>query len=124
MTARYRLSLDDRAAAVLPLSAAVLQILLSLSAEPRHGLGIAADVKAFTEGRTVLGPGTLYGTIKRMLDLGLVEDVADRPRGEEDDPRRRYYRITLLGRRALELETQGLASLLNTAQRRRILKRT
>ena len=124
MPTRLRLTLDDRAVAVLPLSAAVLQILLSLSAEERHGLGIAADVKAFTEGRTVLGPGTLYGTIKRMLDLGLVEDVQASPRGDDDDPRRRYYRITPLGRRALELEAQGLASLLNTAQRRRVLKRT
>ena len=124
MSTRLRLSLDDRAGAVLPLSPAVLQILLSLSAQERHGLGIAADVKEFTDGRTVLGPGTLYGTIKRMLDLGLVEDVAESPRGDDDDPRRRYYRITALGRRALELEAQGLASLLNTALRRRILKRT
>lgn len=124
MSTRLRLSLDDRAGAVLPLSPAVLQILLSLSAQERHGLGIAADVKEFTDGRTVLGPGTLYGTIKRMLDLGLVEDVAESPRGDDDDPRRRYYRITALGRRALELEAQGLVSLLNTAQRRRILKRT
>ena len=117
-------SLDDRAAALLPLSPAVLQILLSLSAEERHGLGIAADVKQFTEGRSVLGPGTLYGTIKRMLDLGLIQDMVDSPRGSHDDPRRRYYRITALGRRALELEAQGLASLLTTAQRRRILKPT
>jgi DNA-binding PadR family transcriptional regulator len=124
MPTRLRLSLEDRAGAVLPLSPAVLQILLSLSAQERHGLGIAADVKEFTEGRTVLGPGTLYGTIKRMLELGLVEDVVEKPRGDDDDPRRRYYRITPLGRRALELETQGLASLLNTAHRRRILKRT
>ena len=124
MSSRLRPSLDDRAGAVLPLSPAVLQILLSLSAQERHGLGIAADVKEFTEGRTVLGPGTLYGTIKRMLDVGLVEDVSESPRGDDDDPRRRYYRITPLGRRALELEAQGLASLLNTAQRRRILKRT
>jgi DNA-binding PadR family transcriptional regulator len=124
MPARLRLSLDDRAAALLPLSPAVLQILLSLSAGERHGLGIAADVKEFTHGRTVLGPGTLYGTIKRMLDCAVIADAVDSPRGEDDDPRRRYYRITPLGRRALELETQGLASLLTTAQRRRILRRT
>jgi DNA-binding PadR family transcriptional regulator len=104
------------------LTRTVLHILLSLSAEDRHGLGIAADVKQFTGGRSVLGPGTLYGTIKRMLDAGLIEDL-DRP-GGDDDPRRRYYRITGAGRRALETETRGLADLVGTAQRRRVLKRT
>ena len=116
-------TLDERAKRRLPLTPAVLQILLSLSAQDRHGLGIAADVKEFTGGRSVLGPGTLYGTIKRMLDTELIHDL-DSPGGEDDDPRRRYYRITDLGRRALELETEGLASLLGTAQRRRALKRT
>ena len=116
-------TLDERAKRLLPLTPAVLQILLSLSAQDRHGLGIAADVKEFTGGRSVLGPGTLYGTIKRMLDTELIQDL-DSPGGEDDDPRRRYYRITDLGRRALELETEGLASILGTAQRRRALKRT
>jgi DNA-binding PadR family transcriptional regulator len=96
---------------------AVLHILLSLAAEDRHGLGIAADVKAFSQGRITLGPGTLYGTIKRLLDAGLVEDLGS-PSPEEDDPRRRYYRITSRGRRALELETEGLASVLGVAKRR------
>lgn len=116
-------TIDERARRLLPLTPAVLQILLSLSAQDRHGLGIAADVKEFTGGRSVLGPGTLYGTIKRMLDTELIQDL-DSPGGEDDDPRRRYYRITDLGRRALELETEGLASILGTAQRRRALKRT
>jgi DNA-binding PadR family transcriptional regulator len=104
---------------------AVLHILLSLSAEARHGLGIAADVKAFTNGRLTLGPGTLYGTIKRLLEAGLVEDLG--PPSADDgpstalgagDPRRRYYRITPKGRRALELETEGLTSVLGVAKRR------
>jgi DNA-binding PadR family transcriptional regulator len=115
--------LDERARHVLPLTPAVLQILLSLATADRHGLGIAADVRGFTGGRSVLGPGTLYGTIKRMLDAELIQDL-DSPGGEDDDPRRRYYRITDLGRRALELEMEGLASILGTAQRRRALKRT
>jgi DNA-binding PadR family transcriptional regulator len=103
---------------------AVLHILLSLAAEDRHGLGIAADVKAFTGGRLTLGPGTLYGTIKRLLDAGQVEDLgspsaADPATGlGAGDPRRRYYRITPKGRRALELETEGLASVLGVAKRR------
>ena len=94
---------------------AVLHILLSLAAEDRHGLGIAADVKAFSRGRLVLGPGTLYGTIKRLLDAGLVEDLES---SRDEDPRRRYYRITPKGRRALELETEGLTSVLGVAKRR------
>jgi DNA-binding PadR family transcriptional regulator len=111
---------------------AVLHILLSLSAEDRHGLGIAADVKEFTSGRIVLGPGTLYGTIKRLLDAGMVEDLGQpaadegpRDRGAwrgAGDPRRRYYRITPKGRKALTLETEGMASVLTVAKRRRVLK--
>jgi len=99
------------------MTSAVLHILLSLSADDRHGLGIAADVKAFTNGRLTLGPGTLYGTIKRLLEAGLVEDLGQ-PSADDDDPRRRYYRITPKGRRALELETEGLASVLGVAKRR------
>jgi DNA-binding PadR family transcriptional regulator len=99
------------------MTAAVLHILLSLAGDDRHGLGIAADVKAFTNGRLSLGPGTLYGTIKRLLEAGLIEDLGA-PSGDEDDPRRRYYRITPRGRRALEAETEGLASVLGVARRR------
>jgi DNA-binding PadR family transcriptional regulator len=99
------------------MTSAVLHILLSLAAEDRHGLGIAADVKAFTGGRVALGPGTLYGTIKRLLDGGLVEDLGS-PSAADDDPRRRYYRITPKGRRSLELETEGLASVIGVAKRR------
>ena len=95
---------------------AVLHILLSLAAEDRHGLGIAADVKSFTDGRLTLGPGTLYGTVKRLLEAGLIEDLG--APGADDDPRRRYYRITARGRRALEKETQGLAAVLGVAKRR------
>ena len=95
---------------------AVLHILLSLATEDRHGLGIAADVKAFSQGRLTLGPGTLYGTIKRLLDAGMVVDLGSP--SAEDDPRRRYYRITSKGRRALELETEELTSVLGVARRR------
>lgn len=98
------------------MTAAILHILLSLAADDRHGLGIAADVKTFTGGRLSLGPGTLYGTIKRMLDDGLIEDLGQP--SDDDDPRRRYYRMTPKGRRALEIETQGLASVLGVARRR------
>src|SRR5262245_15999312 len=99
------------------MTSAVLHILLSLAEEDRHGLGIAADVKGFTGGRVALGPGTLYGTIKRLLDDELIEDLGQ-SLTEDDDPRRRYYRITAKGRRALEVETQGLTSVLGVARRR------
>jgi DNA-binding PadR family transcriptional regulator len=99
------------------MTAAVLHILLSLAADDRHGLGIAADVKTFTNGRLTLGPGTLYGTIKRLLDAGLIQDLGA-PAATDDDPRRRYYRITPAGRGALEAETEGLASVLGVAKRR------
>src|SRR5262249_61118024 len=99
------------------MTSAVLHILLSLAAEDRHGLGIAADVKAFTGGRLTFGPGTLYGTIKRLLDAELVEDLGS-PDAKDDDPRRRYYRITAKGRRALEHETAALTSTLAVAKRR------
>jgi DNA-binding PadR family transcriptional regulator len=103
------------------MTSAVLHILLSLATEDRHGLGIAADVKEFTNGRLEFGPGTLYGTIKRLLDAGMVEDLGQ-PSASEDDPRRRYYRITPKGRKALALETEGMASVLTVAKRRRVLK--
>jgi DNA-binding PadR family transcriptional regulator len=99
------------------MTSAILHILLSLAEQDRHGLGIAADVKAFTGGRVALGPGTLYGTIKRLLEDDLIEDLGQ-PAPEVDDPRRRYYRITAKGRRALEIETQGLASIIGVAKRR------
>lgn len=103
------------------MTSAVLHILLSLAAEDRHGLGIAADVKEFTNGRLEFGPGTLYGTIKRLLDAGMVEDLGQ-PSGGDDDPRRRYYRITPKGRKALAVETADMASVLTVAKRRRVLK--
>src|SRR5689334_14168592 len=98
------------------MTSAVLHILLSLAEQDRHGLGIAADIKSFTSGRLALGPGTLYGTVKRMLEDGLIEDLGTPD--ADDDPRRRYYRITPKGRRALEAETRGLAAVLGVAKRR------
>jgi DNA-binding PadR family transcriptional regulator len=98
-----------------------MHILLALVDRDRHGLGIAEHVQQFSGGRVSLGPGTLYGAIKRLLDLGLLEDRDEGPRGESTDPRRRYYRLSPLGRRALELETRELANVIAVARVKRVI---
>jgi DNA-binding PadR family transcriptional regulator len=113
---------SDRLHAALPLTPVVMHILLALVDQPRHGLGIASHVQEFSSGRVVLGPGTLYGAIKRLLDLGLISDRVDSPPGEAGDPRRRYYAITSLGRQALRVETRQLADVLNVARLKGVLR--
>ena len=111
--------LDDRADRLLPLTPAVYHILLALADEDRHGLGIMRDLEERTGGKVLPGPGTLYGTIKRMLESELIEE-ASRPEPELDDPRRRYYRLTALGHRAASLESERLATLLRIAEEKRL----
>lgn len=111
--------LNDRADRLLPLTAAVYHILLALADEDRHGLGIMQDLEKRTGGKVLPGPGTLYGTIKRMLESELIEE-APRPEPELDDPRRRYYRLTVLGHRTASLETERLATLLRIAEEKRL----
>ena len=82
----------------LPLTAVVLHILLAVADGERHGYAIAADIESATRGEIRTGPGTLYGSIQRMLDAGLIEEVAKK-RTADDDERRRYYRATPFGRR-------------------------
>jgi DNA-binding PadR family transcriptional regulator len=121
MTGRTRATLDDRARDVLPLTPVVMHILLALVDRDRHGLGIAEHVQEFSGGRVVLGPGTLYGAIKRLLDLGLLEDRQEGPKGDSADPRRRYYGLTPVGRRALEMETRELAHVVSVARVKRVI---
>ena len=92
-----------------PLKPTWFHILLALADEERHGLGIVEEVERRSDGEVKLGPGTLYGTIKRMRRAGLIEEAAD---GEERDTRRRYYAITRAGRSALRApgRTQGAPS--------------
>ena len=106
---------------LLPLTPAVLHILLSLADEERHGYGIIKEVEARTGGEVRLGPGTLYGSIKRMLSDGLIEESDERPDPEIDDQRRRYYRLTDFGRRVAGAEAQRLASLVNTAREKKLV---
>jgi DNA-binding PadR family transcriptional regulator len=107
---------------MLPLTPAVLQILLALADEERHGYGIMQEVETRTGGETRLGPGTLYGSIKRMLADGLIEESDERPDPGMDDERRRYYRITGFGRRVAGAEAERLASLVSTAVAKKLVR--
>src|SRR5215207_5969849 len=107
---------------LLPLTPAVLHILLALADEERHGYGIMKEVEGRTGGEVRLGPGTLYGSIKRMLADGLIEESDGRPDPGLDDQRRRYYRITDFGRRVAGAEAERLQNLVNTARARKLLR--
>jgi DNA-binding PadR family transcriptional regulator len=106
---------------LLPLTAAVFHILLALSDGERHGYAIMQEVTQSTEGQIKMGPGTLYGTIKRLLAAKLVEESAERPDPNLDDERRRYYQLTALGRRVVKAEAERLAALVKLAQGKRLL---
>src|SRR5215831_10000638 len=106
---------------LLPLTPPVFHILLALSDGERHGYGIMREVAAHTNGGLQLGPGTLYGCLKRMLGARLVEESDERPDPALDDERRRYYRITDFGARTVRAEAQRLATAVTAARARRLL---
>ena len=108
---------------LLPLSPAVFHVLLALADAERHGYGIIKEVEARTDGRVRLGPGTLYGSIKRMLEEGLIEESDERPDASLDDERRRYYRLTGFGRRVASAEAERLSGLVDAARAKRLLSR-
>lgn len=93
---------------------AIFQILVALADQDRHGYAIMQDVAARTGGGMKLSPGTLYGSIRRMLEDGLIVELDERP--EHDDERRRYYRLTRAGREAAQAEADRLATLLRQAR--------
>jgi DNA-binding PadR family transcriptional regulator len=101
---------------LLPLPAAAFHILMALADDDRHGYAIIQDVADRTGGEVALSAGTLYRSIQRMLEQGLIEELSERPAPELDDERRRYYRITALGRSVARAETARLASLLRLAR--------
>ena len=105
----------------LPLPPSEFQILLALADGERHGYAIRTEVALRTGDTVRLGPGTLYGSIKRMLEQGLIEESARRPAAAQDDERRRYYRITLLGRSVASAEAARMAGLVDDARRKRLL---
>jgi DNA-binding PadR family transcriptional regulator len=99
----------------LPLPQAVFQILVALADQDRHGYAIMQDIAARTDGSLKLSPGTLYGSIKRMLADGLISELDTRPAPEDDDERRRYYRITRFGHDVAQAEADRLTALLRQA---------
>ena len=102
----------------LPLPPATLHILLAVADEDRHGYAILQDVADRTGGELRLSAGTLYRSIQRMLEQGLIVEPRQRPSREEDDERRRYYRITPLGAAVARAETRRLADLVRMARAR------
>jgi DNA-binding PadR family transcriptional regulator len=94
----------------------MFHILVAIADRERHGYAIMQDVAARTDGRLRMGPGTLYGSIKKMLHEGLIEELDDRPDPDRDDVRRRYYRVTPHGRKAAIAEAARLAKLLRQAR--------
>ncbi len=102
-----------------PLPPAVFHLLLALRDGEQHGYALMQRVEQLTDGVVRMGPGTLYGAIKRMLGDGLIEETEERPDPALDDQRRRYYRITTAGERACAAEVNRLETLLRNAGRSR-----
>ena len=105
---------------LLPLTHLALEILLALADGPRHGYGIITDIEARSGGRTSLRSGTLYTAIQRLRTDGLLEPVESK-RGPEGDPRRKYFRMTALGRAVARLELERLSAVLASGRRRALL---
>ena len=98
----------------IPLKTHCFHIMLSLAGGEQHGYGIMQEVLNRTTGKVRLWPATLYGSIKRLIEAELIEESDERPAPELDDARRRYYRLTALGRRVLDAECERLQELVRT----------
>jgi len=107
-----------------PLTPAVFHILLALSSGERHGYGIMKQVESDSQGKVTMGPGTLYGSLKRMLDAGLVKESDKRVDPELDDERRIYYQITGVGAQALAAELERYQRIVTIARERKLFPKT
>jgi DNA-binding PadR family transcriptional regulator len=107
---------DAKPDALLPLPTAVFHILIALADRDRHGYSIMQDVAARTGGKVRLSAGTLYSSIRRMLEQGLVEELSDSPDPASTDERRRYYRLSRFGKRVAAAEVERLNTLLQQAR--------
>ena len=108
-------------AELLPLTPAVFHVLLALADDERHGYAIMQEVRATTRGALKLGPGTLYGTVKRLLAIGLIEESDQRPDPQLDDERRRYYRLTGTGEQVVRAEAQRYAGIVAVARGKKLI---
>ncbi|HKQ98927.1 MAG TPA: PadR family transcriptional regulator [Candidatus Polarisedimenticolia bacterium] len=108
---------DDDLETLQPLPPATFHVLVALADADRHGYAIMREVAERTGGRTKLNPGTLYTTIQRLLERGLIVELHERRDPGEDDERRRYYRLTALGRRAARLELERLSGMVTLGRR-------
>jgi DNA-binding PadR family transcriptional regulator len=104
-----------------PLTPAAFQILLALVDGERHGYAIMREIADRTSGRFRLGPGTLYTTLPRLLEQGLIEEMEERPDPERDDTRRRYYRLTRRGHEAAAREAERLEELVRSARAKKLI---
>jgi DNA-binding PadR family transcriptional regulator len=120
---RERNANADAIVAMLPLLPATFHILVALADEDRHGYAIIQDVAARTDGSIRLSPGTLYRSIQRMLEDGLIVETDERPSPEDDDERRRYYRLTTLGTAVAQAEAARLMDLVRMARARGLAPR-
>lgn len=112
-----------RAEDFVPLPVSEFHILLALADAELHGYAIMSEVASRTGGAVVLGPGTLYGAVKRMLGAGLIEESDRRPAAGDDDERRRYYALSSFGREVATAEARRLAQLVKQAREKRLLGR-
>ncbi len=104
----------------LPLPASVMHIVVALADGEKHGYAILRDVTELSGGAVRMGSGTLYGSIQRMVDQGLIEETDERPDPAVDDQRRRYYRLTVLGQRVGAAEHRRLEALVDAARLRQL----
>ena len=107
---------SDDIQTLLPLPTAFFHILVALADRDRHGYSIMQDVSARTDGKVRLSAGTLYSAVRRMLEQGLIEELRDRPDPSSNDERRRYYRLTRLGRRVAIAEARRVNDMLTQAR--------
>lgn len=107
---------DQNLESLLPLPIAVFHILIALADRERHGYSIMQDVSARTDGKVHLSAGTLYSSIRRMLEQGLIEELTESPDPSNTDERRRYYRLTRFGKKVAAAEVDRLKTLLRQAR--------
>ena len=110
---------NSESSGLLPIPPAQLHILLALADGQKHGYAIMTEVETVTDGTVTMGPGTLYGAVKRMILAGLISEAEERPDPELDDQRRRYYRLTALGVRGLDSEIARMEHLARAGRQRR-----